>query len=220
MAAVAPRLILASNSPRRRALLAELGVEHTVRPSNIDEEEAVRQARPGHPEEYVMLLAEAKARAVAREITEDALVIGADTIVWLDGKALNKPLDEADAARMLLSLAGRTHQVYTGLAIIFSGECVLRPALTGYEVTDVEFHPITEAGARAYVATGEPMDKAGAYGIQDSDTGARLVKAVRGDYYNVVGLPLARLRELILPLAPWFPETPAQPQMPFRISTA
>jgi septum formation protein len=188
------KLILASGSPRRRELLAGLGLEFTVQPSDVDEEAVVDQARPGHPEEIVTLLAEAKARAVARETRESALVIGADTIVWLDGQALNKPRDEDDAVRMLLLLAGRAHRVYTGIALVSAGDCVLRPAVTAFEMTDVEFHPMTESEARAYVATGEPMDKAGAYGIQDTSIGKKLVKAVRGDYYNVVGLPLELLR--------------------------
>ncbi len=212
-----PRLILASGSPRRRELLERLGLKFDTVTSHVDEEDVVARARPNHPEEMVMLLAEAKAREVARHVKDEAIVLGADTIVWLDRAALNKPKDEADAVRMLLSLAGRTHQVYTGVAIVPTGACVLRPAITGYEVSDVSFHAISQAAVEAYVATGEPMDKAGGYGIQDASHGARLVKSVRGDYYNVVGLPLAKLRELVLPLIPDFPFVPDQPRMNFEL---
>jgi septum formation protein len=191
------KLILASASPRRRELIRELGLPCLVQASDVDEDAVVEQARPDHPEEIVTLLAEAKARAVARHVSEPALVIGADTIVWLEASALNKPRDEEDAVRMLLSLAGRTHEVYTGVALVPAGDCILRPAVTGYERTEVEFHPMSESDARAYVATGEPMDKAGAYGIQDTSIGKKLVKAVRGDYNNVVGLPIDRLRAML-----------------------
>ena len=204
-------LILASGSPRRRELLSMFRVEFTVQPSDVDEEAAVEKARPNHPEEIVMLLAEVKARAVARDISDPALVLGADTIVWLDDHALNKPRDEDDAVAMLMALSGRTHRVYTGIALVATGECILRPGATAFEMTEVEFHPMSESDARAYVATGEPMDKAGAYGIQDTSIGKKLVKAVRGDYYNVVGLPMDVLRQRLLPHYPNLPNTPNPP---------
>jgi septum formation protein len=190
-------LILASGSPRRREQLGELGIPFEVRVSDVDEEEVVANARPESPGEIVTLLAEAKARAIARQTQEQALVIGADTIVWLDNQALNKPKDADDAVRMLMSLAGRTHSVYTGIAIISAGECVLRPALTAFEVTGVTFTAFSEPDARAYVATGEPMDKAGAYGIQDGNFGRRFVASIDGDFNNVVGLPVELLRRLL-----------------------
>jgi septum formation protein len=190
-------IVLASGSPRRKELIARLGVPFRIIVSHVDEEEVALTTRPGDPSDMVMKLAEAKARAVARSVSDTALIIGADTIVWLDGEALNKPKDEDQAHRMLRALGGRTHEVYTGIAIVQGGLCSLRPALTDFAVTEVEFHPIPDADARAYVATGEPMDKAGAYGIQDASIGRRFVKEVRGDFDNVVGLPLVLLARML-----------------------
>jgi septum formation protein len=184
------KLVLASGSPRRRELIQLISDNVEIQVSSVDEDDVVNTANPKSPEEMVMILAEAKARDVAKSITEQSLVIGADTIVWLDDKALNKPVDKDDALRMLLSLGGRQHHVYTGLAIVPAGDCILRPAYTG-------FFPITTQDALDYIATGEPMDKAGSYGIQDSSIGKRFVKSVDGDFNNVVGLPVDKLREML-----------------------
>ncbi len=212
-----PKLILASGSPRRRELLQAWGLEYAVATSNVDEEAIAAGARQDHPEEIVTRLAEAKAREIARREPSGGVVIGADTIVWLNGRALNKPKDIAEAVRMLTALQGRAHQVYTGVALVASGECSLRPALLDWASTEVEFRPLTQGEIEAYVATGEPMDKAGAYGIQSADGGARLVSKVTGDYYNVVGLPLATLRALLLPQYPDLPPVPESPLTGFPV---
>lgn len=181
-------VVLASASPRRRELLQTAGVAFTVHVS--DAEEAIAPGTP--PQEAVTELARQKAQAVARECPDD-LVIGADTVVVLDGEILGKPADEADAARMLRMLSGRTHAVYTGVCLLRAGK-----AETFFEQTLVTFYPLTNKEIEEYVATGEPMDKAGAYGIQGR--GCTLVREIRGDYFNVVGLPVAalcrRLREI------------------------
>lgn len=183
-------IILASASPRRRELLMQMGLEFTVIPSK-GEEIITRTV----PSEVVMELAAQKAREVADRSDENTCIIGADTIVVRDGEILGKPKDEEDACRMLSMLAGTTHQVYTGVCLINkkSGEEELR---TFYEATDVEFYPMSETEIRDYVATGEPMDKAGAYGIQGKC--AVFIKGIRGDYNNVVGLPIARLYHELL----------------------
>lgn len=174
-------IVLASASPRRRELLQTAGVRFSVRVSQADE-----QIAPGTPpHEAVMQLARQKAQAVAQACPDD-LVIGADTVVVLDGEILGKPADTADAARMLRRLSGQTHTVYTGVCLLRAGT-----AETFFEQTQVTFYPLTDAEIAAYVATGEPMDKAGAYGIQGR--GCTLVREIRGDYFNVVGLPVAAL---------------------------
>ena len=142
------------------------------------------------PADYALESAEAKARAVARSVAADAIVIAADTIVWSNGAILGKPADAAHAAFMLGRLSGQVHQVYTGLAIQ-SGEQLLREAAC----TQVAMRPLTAADIAAYVASGEPLDKAGGYGIQG--LGARFIERIAGCYYNVVGLPLARLCVLL-----------------------
>ena len=188
-------MILASQSPRRRELLEAAGFELRVVPASIDE---ARRAGEG-PVALVERLAREKAAAVADRLGDEAggePVVAADTIVWTDdGAVLGKPADDADAARMLRELSGRTHHVSTGV-------CLLAPARDGHrarqsfvETTDVTFWELTDAQVDAYVASGEPADKAGAYGIQGA--GRMLVRGIRGDYENVVGLPVARLvREL------------------------
>ena len=175
------RLILASSSPRRRQLLAQAGfVFDIIKPTGPE------VLPPGaSPEEAAITLAAAKAREVARG-APGALVIGADTVVVLGGELLGKPRDSADAASMLRRLAGRTHTVITGVCIAQE-----KREITFAERTSVRFLPLDDALINAYVATGEPLDKAGAYGIQGR--GAVLVRAIRGDYTNVVGLPLPRL---------------------------
>lgn len=188
-------MILASQSPRRRELLEAAGFGLTVVPASIDE---ARRAGE-EPVALVERLAREKAAAVADRLGSESdgePVVAADTIVWTDdGAVLGKPADDADAARMLRELSGRTHHVSTGA-------CLLAPARDGHrarrsfvETTDVTFWELTDAQVDAYVASGEPADKAGAYGIQGA--GRILVRGIRGDYENVVGLPVARLvREL------------------------
>lgn len=144
------------------------------------------------PAEIVERLALRKARAVARSYPE-ALVLGSDTLVVLDGQVLGKPADPSEAVRMLEALSGRTHQVYTGLALVHAGGN--RQALS-HEVTAVTFADLERVEIEAYVRSGSPMDKAGAYGIQE-DLGATFVSAVEGDYYTVVGLPLHRLYRML-----------------------
>ncbi len=172
-------VVLASASPRRRELLQRAGVEYTVKVSDADEH--IEPDTPPH--EAVMSLARQKAQAVAQTCPGD-LVIGADTVVVYDGAILGKPADASDAARMLRALSGRTHTVYTGVCLICDEK-----KETFYEQTQVTFYPLTDAEIDAYVATGEPMDKAGAYGIQGR--GCTLVQSICGDYFNVVGLPVA-----------------------------
>lgn len=175
------KIILASASPRRRELMTLAGYDFEVKCADITET-VPENARP---EEVVMSLALQKAQAVARENSE-AIVVGSDTVVALDGKILGKPHSTQEAVEMLRSLSGRCHRVYTGVAII-KGEKVK----SFYDETEVEFYPLSDAEIESYVATGEPMDKAGAYGIQGR--GALLVKGIGGDYFNVMGLPIAKL---------------------------
>ncbi len=181
-------LILASRSPRRRKLLAQLGLDFEVHPSDLDETAMNHRL----PEQLVEQLALEKARAVATRFPE-ALTLGADTTVVLDGDVLNKPADEAEARAMLRRLSGRTHTVYTGVALVHPAS---RREVVDYEATQVTFAPLTDAEIDAYVATGSPLDKAGAYGIQD-DYGAVFIRRIEGDYYNVVGLPLHRLYRML-----------------------
>ncbi len=182
-------MILASQSPRRIELMREAGYDITVQPADIDESEL-----PGEsPLQLVERLARAKAQVVAEglsiaESAQPQTVVAADTIVAIDGKKLGKPADAADACAMLRSLSGRTHQVATGVCIVHGDVC---ESFT--EVTDVTFYELTDAQIEAYVATGEPLDKAGAYGIQGTG-GRMLVRGISGDFYNVVGLPIARVK--------------------------
>jgi septum formation protein len=179
-------LVLASASPRRAALLDQLGLEFRVDPSHIHEE-----ILPGEsPELHVRRLSEAKALEVhARH--RDALVLAGDTVVVMDGQILGKPRTPRDAVGMLLSLSGRTHRVVSGLALAFPGGAVEGGVMT----TEVTFRDFGAGMAEAYVATGEPMDKAGAYGIQGF--GGALVREIRGDYNTVVGLPVPLLLDLL-----------------------
>ena len=172
-------VVLASASPRRREQLQTAGVDFTVKVSDADEH--IEPDTPPHA--AVMSLARQKAHAVAKTCPDD-LVIGADTVVVYDGAILGKTADAADAARMLRMLSGKTHAVYTGVCLV----CAEKEE-TFYEQTQVTFFPLTEQEIDAYVATGEPMDKAGAYGIQGR--GCTLVQSICGDYFNVVGLPVA-----------------------------
>lgn len=178
-------IILASASPRRKELLSTAGLEFTVKVADVEEiipENAT-------PDKVVKSLALQKAQAVAKD-NPDSVVIGSDTVVALDGVILGKPKDEEDAVRMLTALSGRTHMVYTGVALIH-GEIIRNFC----EATEVKFYPLTEEEICSYVATKEPMDKAGAYGIQGK--GCVLVEKIIGDYFNVVGLPVSKVcREL------------------------
>lgn len=180
-------MILASASPRRIAILKQAGYSPAVRPQDVDE-----AALPGeHPKELVERLAKAKAMACANACGPSEPIVAADTIVWdEDGHVLGKPATEAEAASMLRTLSGARHHVSTGVAIIANGTLT-----TFVETTDVWFFELTDAEIEAYVATGDPLDKAGAYGYQS--LGCTLVERIEGDYYNVVGLPIAKLvREL------------------------
>lgn len=179
-------LILASGSPRRKELLARTGRTFRVVVSDADEIAPKDMA----PVDVAMHNARAKALAVASGQPASATVIGADTIVVLDGRIFGKPLDERDAHRMLRELSGKTHQVITGVALAHEGQCE-----TFTEVTDVCFRELSDEEITAYVATGEPLDKAGAYGIQGA-AGA-FVDYIEGDYDNVVGLPVARLERTL-----------------------
>jgi len=174
-------LILASASPRRRQLLEMLGLQVDVRPSQVPE---VRKPGEG-ARDYALRLAHDKARAVPGE-----LVLAADTIVVLDDDLLEKPLDEDDAVRMLVRLQGRTHHVITAVALR-AGDTVFEAV----DVTAVTFRPAREGMLRAYVRTGEPMDKAGAYGIQGF--GAALVEGIDGDFFGVMGLPVRLVLDLL-----------------------
>ena len=175
-----PTIILASASPRHAALLTAMGIEFEVVPSQIQE-------RP-HPDEppadYITRLARAKVMAVVRQL-ESGLVLGADTVVVLDGVLLEKPADEQDARRMLKALSGRWHAVLTGVALF---DAASRREVADYEKTLVRFAPLTDREIDWYVASGEPMDKAGAYGIQG--LAAIFVEEIAGNYSNVVGLPI------------------------------
>jgi septum formation protein len=181
-----PPLVLASESPRRRQLLEQLGLVFEVHPASLDETPWPDEA----PADHARRLALDKARAVASQ-RPDALVLAGDTVVALADEILAKPVDSDDAVRMLLRLQGRRHRVETGIAVVAPGGRE-RVDVVG---VDVRFRSFGEALARAYVATGEPMDKAGAYGIQGH--GAVLVEAIRGDYFAVMGLPLARVVRLL-----------------------
>lgn len=179
------KIILASASERRRELLNKMGWEFEVLPSG--KEEKITKEEPW---EAVMELAQQKATDIAGQIREEALVIGADTIVVRNGRFMGKPKDKKEAEQMIRELSGAAHQVYTGVCLIRAGNGTPEKK-TFYEKTDVLFYPMTEQEIRDYIATEEPFDKAGAYAIQG--TCAKYIKGISGDYNNVVGLPVARL---------------------------
>ncbi len=178
-------VILASSSPRRRQLLDLIGVKHEVRPADIDETIAAGEIA----EKYAERLAREKAEAIGAT-NFGSLVVGADTIVVIDGMVLGKPRDVGDAERMLGILSGRPHTVMTAVAVSYEQQTV-----SCVERVDVTFMPLTDEDIRRYVATGEPMDKAGAYGIQGY--GATIVRRIDGDYFAVMGLSLVRLVALM-----------------------
>ncbi len=182
------KIILASASPRRQELIGRLIPDFKVMTDDSPEEVIMGE----RPEETVKRLAKQKAENVAKEITDDAVVIAADTMVALDGQVLGKPCDEKEAYNMLKMLSGNTHQVYTGVAVIDtkSGRII-----NEYETTGVKFRTLLDDEIKAYIKSGEPMDKAGAYGIQE--LGALFIQGIEGDYFNVVGLPLCRLGRIL-----------------------
>ena len=176
-------IILASASPRRRELMQMLGVSDLKIIPAVGEE----KAGPGlGPDELVKALAAHKAKEVAAKCAPADIVIAADTIVWHDGRVYGKPHSEAEAAAMLRALSGDTHEVYTGVCVLHGGQ-----DLRAAERSAVRFRTLSDAEIDAYIRTGEPMDKAGAYGIQGR--ASLFVEGIEGDYFNVVGLPLCRL---------------------------
>ena len=180
-------IVLASQSPRRRELLERIGIHgFAVRPA-VGEEVMDASLSPG---ELVEGLSRRKAEEVAASCGPEDLVIAADTVVSIDGQVLGKPRDRAEAREMLSRLSGREHTVYTGVTVMQAGR-----RLTEHEATHVRFRALSGAEMDAYIATGEPMDKAGAYGIQE--LGGLLVEGIRGDYFNVMGLPICRLGQML-----------------------
>ena len=175
------KMILASASPRRREILQMAGMDFTVCVSDVDESVDVDAS----PCELVCALAQKKAEAVAAQ-HPGKTILGADTIVCIDGAALGKPKDRADAHAMLRKLSGRKHEVFTGFCILRGGQCI-----NDYEQTAVYFRELEEAEISWYLDTGEPFDKAGAYAIQGK--GGLFIRRIEGDYYNVVGLPICRI---------------------------
>ena len=182
---VPPPIVLASQSPRRAELIARLGLDFDIVPADIDE-----SYRPGEmPPEHAERLSREKAEAVARSHPH-ALVIGSDTIVVIDGAVLGKPRDREKAVEMLMRLSGRDHEVCTGIAVAMDGRVE-----SGLERVRVRFRALDRHACEEYVATGEPMDKAGAYGIQGY--GSAIVECIDGDYFAVMGLPVVRMLTLI-----------------------
>ena len=183
-----PTIFLASESPRRKELLSRVGFTFAV----IGREEvATPEFDPANPGEYARILAIAKAKA-AKKIPGEGLILGCDTIVFQNGELLEKPRDKTEAIKFLTRLQGSWHRVYTGIALLDPRTGKLESEV---EMTEVLFGPMGEKAIVSYVESGEPMDKAGAYGIQEK--GALLIKEIRGDYFNVVGLPLFRLTVLL-----------------------
>lgn len=185
------KLILASASPRRAEILRNACFAFEVRPAHVDESSLANEAA----EDYVRRLAETKALSIANSLKENdraAVVIGADTAVLSEGRILGKPRDANDARAMLHQLSGRTHEVLTGIALVRLADGAPRAHV---ETTRVSFLPLSDADIEAYVATGEPFDKAGAYGIQG--LAGKFVSRIEGCYFNVMGLPLSRLWQML-----------------------
>ncbi|MBQ3022521.1 MAG: septum formation inhibitor Maf [Clostridia bacterium] len=180
--------VLASKSPRRKELLKNIEIQAEIIPANVDE--SALSSLP--PEKMVTQLALLKATDVARSFGGNTYVIAADTVVVMDGKIFGKPHDIADAKRMLTFLSGATHSVYTGYCVI---RCSDGTAVARFEKTDVTFRTLTDSEIDAYIKTREPMDKAGAYGIQGK--GSIFIEKINGDYFNVVGLPVCALSKLL-----------------------
>ncbi|WP_372634646.1 nucleoside triphosphate pyrophosphatase [Cohnella sp.] len=195
MSTVAPTqtvLVLASSSPRRQELISLLGLPVRIIPSGADE----NTPETWSPREIVEELSKRKALAVKQDLTESpdesSIIVGSDTIVVLNGQIMGKPRDGQDAARMLRQLAGNVHEVYTGVSCVRASD---GKEATSHRVTKVRMRALSEDQIARYVATGEPMDKAGAYGIQE--IGSVLVESIEGDYFNVVGLPVSLLAVLL-----------------------
>lgn len=183
------KIVLASGSPRRQELLVRMGIsDFDIRVPEVEE----RYPEGLSPEETVCYISREKSDAARLLCGPEEIIITADTMVFLDEKRLGKPKNEEDALAMLTALAGRQHTVCTGVTVR-QGERIL----TAAEHTDVYFHPATESQLRAYIRTGEPMDKAGAYGVQGK--GALLVERIDGDFFNVMGLPVSLLSDLLKP---------------------
>ena len=181
------KIVLASGSPRRQELLARIGItDFDIRVPEAEESYPAGLT----PQQIVEYISREKADAAAKLCTPDEIVITADTMVFLDEARLGKPADEADALRMLTALQGRHHTVCTGVTVRQGDR-----SLTESETTEVYFRSATEAELRAYIATGEPMDKAGSYGVQGK--GALLVEKLNGDFFNVMGLPVLRLSRML-----------------------
>ena len=180
-------IVLASQSPRRQELLQRIGVED-FKTLSLDIDESYPEGLS--PEDTVRYIAKKKCDAAAALCTPEEIIITADTMVFLNDQRLGKPVDEADALRMLTALQGRRHTVCTGITVRRGGEI-----LTESASTDVYFRPAAEAELRGYIRTGEPMDKAGAYGVQG--LGALLVERLDGDFFNVMGLPVLRLSRML-----------------------
>lgn len=177
------KIILASKSPRRRDILEIMGVDFEVDVADVDE--SVDKGLS--PVEAVCEISKRKAKAVAeRHENEDCIIISADTVVVIDGKIIGKPKDKEDAFNIIKSLSAKTHEVYTGFTVRGRGK-----TKTDFEVTKVHFRELYDDDIRRYIATGEPMDKAGAYGIQQK--GNLFVEYIHGDYYNVVGFPISKI---------------------------
>lgn len=191
------QIILASNSPRRKELLTLLSVPFTIQESHVDERALEAEDKKSgicrRPGEQAAFMAEAKGKDVSRTALPDSIVIAADTIVADGDTILHKPKDDADAKAILTQLSGKGHTVYTGLCVIYKNPDGSETIHTQAVGTRVVFRPLQEAEIDAYIATGEPRDKAGAYGIQGK--GSLLVERIEGDYFNVVGLPLTALYE-------------------------
>lgn len=193
------QIVLASQSPRRKNLLSQINLTFIIHPSSVEEsfDPSVK------PEKIVEQLALDKARDVATNYAS-ALTIGADTIVVLDNEILGKPVDEPDAFRLLKKLSGNIHEVYSGVCLLLTDEHKsFTEYITFHEVTEVTFAELSDQEIWDYIQTGSPMDKAGAYGIQD-DWGSLFVSRIEGDYYNVVGFPLHRFYERLKDFAPEF----------------
>lgn len=182
---MAYKIILASASPRRKELLEQVGAEFEIIPAVG--EEIITDSRP---QQAVLGLSAQKAAEVAAKVQGDAIVLGADTVVAFGDKILGKPKDEMDAEQMLSMLSGNTHSVYTGVSIVVKQSGQSR-AYSFYEETEVTMYPLSKQQILSYIRTGEPMDKAGSYGIQGR--GAVFIEKIQGDYNNVVGLPIARV---------------------------
>ena len=178
-------IILASASPRRKEILELADLKFDVMPS--DAQEITTKTAPN---EVVMELASIKAKDIYKKSEKQSMIVGADTVVAYQGQILGKPTAKADAKRMLTMLSGQTHEVYTGVCVIEDGK-----TKTFYEETKVTFYEISDEQINHYIKTGEPMDKAGSYGIQGK--AAVFIKGIEGDYYNVVGFPIARFLQEI-----------------------